>query len=374
MKKTKAGAVALGLVAMLSLAGCGGLKPPAPPKVVNVNTYKIEIADTRISSEYPGTIVAKNKVPIRSRVSGNVIEKYIHGGEYVTKGQALYKIDSRPYDSALAGAKAKAAQAQVAAENAQLDLHRYEILAKNDAIPAQLLDGQRAKTEGALAAYEAAKSQVAVAQDNANDTIIRAPFSGTLSMDDVDLGTFIAAGQVPLVTIQSTDPVLVRFSMSESQYLKYKQESPNGLGELHLCLSDNSIYNLTGHVVEMSKDLDGGSGQIMMKAQFDNPNHTLLAGMFGTILTDSKEVKNAILVPTKSLVQVLDKLFVMAVDKDGKIIQVPVEKTATQGYFTLVKGNLTNGEQIVVDGLTRIKVGSEVEPKVLTKKEIEKGE
>lgn len=372
-KKT-ASVIVAGLMTIVALAGCGGPKGPEASKKINVNTYKVVVEDTRISSEYPGSVIARQNVAIRSRVTGNVVEKYVKGGDYVVKGQPLYRIDSRPYDSTLAAAQAKAAEARAAAYNAEVDLHRYEVLAQNDAIAQQVLDAQQVKATSTQSMYEAAEAQVRIANDNVGDTIIRAPFSGTLGMDDVALGTFVSAGQVPLVTIQSTNPVYVKFSMSEDQYLEYKKESTDGLGDLTLKLSDHSIYPQKGHLVEVSKNLDGGSGQIMMKAEFENPNNLLLAGMFASVITDSKEVKNAILVPTKSLVQVLDKTFVMVVGADNKIKQIPVTKSATQGYFTLVKGDIKSGDQVVVDGLTKVKAGSEVIPKILTKAEIEKGE
>lgn len=368
-----ASAIATGLVAV-AFAGCGGLKGPEMPKEINVNTYKVAKENVRINSEYPGSVIAKQNVAIKSRVTGNVVEKYISGGDNVVAGQPLYKIDSRSYDAALAAAEAKESEAFAAKVNATVDLDRYEVLAENDAISKQILEAKQLKATSAESMLEAAQSQVKVARDNVGDTIVRAPFSGTLSMDDIALGTFVAAGQVPLVTIQSTDPVYVKFSMSEDQYLEYKKESTDGLGELSLQLSDHSTYPLKGRVVEVSKNLSSGNGQIVMKAEFNNPDNLLLAGMFASVITDSKEVKDAILVPTKALIQVLDKTFVMVVDQENKVKQIPVTKGATQGYFTLVKGDLQNGDQIIVDGLTKVKAGAAVIPTEITKEEIEKGE
>lgn len=373
MRSIGKGWMALGAIVMLLMAGCTK-QEAKPQQALAVNTYKVVVQDATISEEYAGSILARNQVPVRSRVTGNVVEKYIHGGQYVEEGTPLYRIDSRSYDSALAAAQAGAAQASVLADNARIDLERYEVLAQNDAVAKQVLDAQRAKASQSEAAYRAAMAQVSIAKDNVNDTIIRAPFSGTLGMDDVDLGTFVAAGQVPLVTIQSTNPVLVQFSMSEEQYLQAKQESNQGdLGALQLRLSNGSMYPITGKVVEVSKALQQGSGQITLKAEFDNPQETLLPGMFATIVSHSKEVKNAILIPTKALVQILDKDFVMVVDANGKVVQRAVKRGAVQGYFTVVTGDIHDGDEVIVDGLTKVKPGMDVKATILSKQEIEKG-
>ena len=114
-------------------------------------------------------------------------------GQHVEAGQALYRIDTRSYASALAAAQASAAQASATYENAKKDLARYEQLVSSGAISKQAYDGQKSSTEAYRAVYEAAQAQVQIASDNLGDTIVTAPFSGTLSMDDVNIGTFATA-------------------------------------------------------------------------------------------------------------------------------------------------------------------------------------
>lgn len=120
----------------------------------------------------------------------------------------------------LAAAEAQVAQASATYENAKRDLARYEQLIATGAISRQAYDAQKAATESYQAVVEAAQSQAAIASDNLSDTIVTAPFTGTLSMDDVNIGTFASAGQTPLVTISSADPLYVQFDMSESEYLR----------------------------------------------------------------------------------------------------------------------------------------------------------
>ena len=192
------------------LAGCGS-KSGNTQQETKVNTFKVFTSDTPIQREYTGTISALQEVPVKAKVSGTVIEKYISGGERVVEGQPLYRIDARTYQAALATAQAEAARAAATYENAQTDLARYEQLISSGAISQQVYDTQRAATSQYRAALEAAQAQVQIAQDNLNDTIVTAPFTGTLSMDDVNIGTYVAAGNTPLVTISSADPLYVQF-------------------------------------------------------------------------------------------------------------------------------------------------------------------
>lgn len=363
------------MLSLLIVTGCGNQEKPAQPPMP-VNTYNVEVKDTKVASEFTGTIIARNNVPLRAKVTGYVVEKYIHGGDKVVKGQALYRLDGRAYDSALLAAQASAAQANVVADNARIELERYEILAQNDAVAKQVLDAQRTKAEQAKAAYRASAAQVQLAQDNVNDTIIRAPFDGTLGMDDVDLGTFVAAGQTPLVTVQSTSPILVEFSMTENDYLTLinKNGGSTNLDNLQLRLSDGTIYAHTGRVVEISKAVDPASGKIKLKAEFDNSNNVLLPGMFATVITDGDMIKNAMLVPTKALTQILDKYFVLVVNNEGIVRQVAVKPGATVGMFTVVNGDLKSGEQIIVDGLTKVRPEMKVKPNLITEEQLKKGQ
>ncbi len=364
--------ITLALTGMLLATGCGTQSTQTgATQAVAVNAYKVTAEDTTVEYAFPGTIIAKNEVPVRSRVSGHVIEKYINGGEQVEAGQALFKLDSRQYEASLAAAQASAAQTNANYQNAKLDLGRYETLAKENAIAMQQVDTQRSATEQTRAAYEASEAQVKIAQDNLNDTVVYAPFSGTLRMDDVDLGTFVTAGSTALVTISSTDPVYVEFSLSEAEYLNFMKKATPVEGQLQLRLSDGTIYGEMGKIAQISKSLESGTGKLEVKAEFPNAGKLLIPGMYGTVISNSEKVSNAILIPQKALVQILDKNFVMVVDADGKVKQVPVTLGATKGKFILVSSGLSAGDQVIVDGLTKVKAGMAVKATYLTKEQID---
>ena len=291
------------VVSAVMVAGCGSNQQQAGD--VSVNAYKITASDAQVNQTYAGTVVAENSVAVHARVTGYVVEKYVKGGAQVVAGQ--------PYEASLANAEAQAAQANATYKNAEVDLNRYETLAQQDAIAQQRVDTQRSTTEQAKAAYEAYQASVKIAQDNLGDTIVYAPYSGTLRMDDIDMGAFVQAGSTTLVTIDSIDPIFVEFSMTEEEYLDFMKnptgDDSNG-PNIQLKLADGDTYNQFGTIVQAAKSLDQSTGKLLLKASFPNPDHLLLPNMFATVISPGQKLKDAILVPSRAILQIMDKNFI----------------------------------------------------------------
>lgn len=356
------------------LGGCGSSQQAAGQKqTIKVSTFKPFKSDTPIMREYTGSIMALQEVPVRSKVSGTVMEKYITGGQQVTKGQPLYRLDTRNYNSQLANAQAQAAQASANYENAATDLARYDQLIAAGAISQKVYDNQKAAVDAYKGAVDAAEAQVAIASTNLGDTIVTAPFNGKLSMDDVNIGTFATAGTTSLVTISSSDPIYVQFDMSENEYLSLNKshdgQDPSGLGNsLKLRLSDGSIYGETGKIVQVNPSMSGG--QLSMKASFPNPDNLLVPGMYAAVVSDNEIAKGSLLIPTKALVQLLNKDIVDVV-VDGKIAQKAVKVGGTYGIYTIIESGLDENDVIVVDGQNKVQVGQAVDTEETTKDKLE---
>lgn len=354
------------------LGGCGSSQQAAVQKqAIKVTTFKPFKSDTPIMREYTGSIMALQEVPVRAKVSGTVMEKYITGGQQVTEGQPLYRLDTRNYSSQLANAQAQAAQAAANYENAATDLARYDQLIAAGAISQKVYDNQKAAADAYKGAMDAAQAQVDIASTNLSDTIVTAPFNGKLSMDDVNIGTFATAGTTALVTISSSDPIYVQFDMSENEYLSLNKDK-NGTGRLgdalKLRLSDGSIYGETGKIVQVNPNLSGG--QLSMKAAFPNPDNLLVPGMYAAVVSDNEIAKGSLLIPTKALVQLLNKDIVDVV-VDGKITQKAVKTGGTYGIYTIIESGLDENDVIVVDGQNKVQVGQAVAPEETTKEKLE---
>ena len=189
--------------------------------VSSIKSMKVLQQDTPLTYEYAGQVKGKNEVKVQPRVSGTVVEKYVTGGQFVTAGQPLYKLDSRQYESAVLSAQATLAQSEATLNNAQIDLQRDQELLASAAIAEQEVTTQQSKVNQYAAAAAANQALLKKAQENLDDTVVYAPMSGRLNVDDVAVGTYASAGQTALVTIGTVDPVFVQFSISETEYLKF---------------------------------------------------------------------------------------------------------------------------------------------------------
>ena len=371
--KRKGLAVSLLVIAVAAaVAGCGG-NAGGEKQPVAVNTYKIIAEDTIVPAEYSGVVAATDKVPVMPKVSGRVLEKYVQGGQAVAEGQPLFRLDSRSYQAALNAAKAGQAQAAANLANQELNLRRYQTLADEDAIAMQTVTDQEAATAQQNAVLQAQEAQVAAAQDNMDDTIVYAPFSGTLNVDDVPIGTFATAGGTALVTISSNNPVFVDFTISEAEYLEMVKSgagNPTSWGDhLKLRLSDGSMYAYEGHIAQVNHGMNGNSGSIVVRAVFDNPENVLLPGMYATVVSDAQVKRKAITVPQRAVQQTLGKYFISVINENGEAKPKEVKVGPQIGKFWLITDGLQDNDIIIVDGYQKAN-GAKLNQHLLTKDDI----
>lgn len=354
-------AVAVGVI----YGGFGGQQAKKMASGVQVKAMNVLVQDTPVTLEYAGSVKGKNEVRVQPRVSGTVTAKYIKGGQYVTAGQALYKLDDRSYQAALLQAQANLAQAQANYNNSLIDLQRNEQLLASAAVSEQTVTTMRAQVAAQQANVNAMAALVQQAQKNVDDTVVYAPMSGKLAVDDVAEGTYAAAGNTVLVTIGSSNPIFVQFSISENEYLKYVganitpgQALPNK--SITITLSDGSEYPIEGSIVEVDRAMQDNSGSLIVKAQFENPQGILVPGMFARAKLIGDTLKGAKLIPERAVQQLLGKSFVMLVGEDGKSKAVNVELGTKLGSYYVVEKGLTGNEQVIVEGLTSLTEGMDL--------------
>ncbi len=362
-KKTKALLIGLSLAVSTSfvVAGCGGKQQQAQMQGAQVKAMQVIQQDTPLTSEFAGQIVGKDEVKVQSKVSGNVVEKYVKGGQRVEAGQPLYRIDDRQYQSAVWQAQANLAQAQANLGNAKNDLGRYAELVQASAISRQTYDNQEATVKAYQAAADAANAMYIKARQDLADTTIYAPMSGQLAVDDVAVGTFATAGNTNLVTIGSSNPVYAQFNVSETDYLSYMgamMQNGNRLKPVvTITLSDGTQYPLEGEIVESDRALTENTGTLTVKALFNNPNGMLMPGMFARVRLSGQTIPNAILVPQRAVQQLLGKSFVMVVNGDGKSEARSVTLGSKVGSYYVIKDGLTSADVVVVEGLSNLQEG-----------------
>lgn len=361
--KSKKLFIALITILMTTLFfGCGNEDQQAKqPQKAQVKAMKVIQRDTPLTSEFAGQILAANEVKVQSKVTGNVVEKYVVGGQFVSEGQPLYKIDSRNYESAVLKAQADLAQSEATLNNAKIDLYRDQKLLEDAAIAEQVVTTQAAQVRAYEAQFKANEALLQTAIDNLEDTMIYSPMSGQLSVDDVAVGTFVSAGQTNLVTIGSSNPIYAQFSVSEAEYLKFLNvqalKSEQMTIDVTLTLADGTEYPFVGRIVESDRELANNTGSLTIKALFPNPSGLLLPGMFARVKLSGDTRPNSILVPQRAVQQLLGKSFVMVVGKDGKSETRTVELDDKVGSYYIIKSGITPQDTVIVEGLTNLQEG-----------------
>lgn len=349
------------------LTGCGSTAQQKS-SAVSVKAMKVVQQDTKVSHDYSGQVKSMDAVVIKPKVSGSIVEKYFKSGQPVTEGQALYKLDDRQYESEVLSARSNVDKALTNLNNSMIDLGRYQKLQASGAIAEQTLTTQEATVASNRSSYDDAEALLKKAQENLDDTVIRAPISGKLSVDDVAVGTYATAGNTALVSVGSINPIYVQFSISENEYLNFRlgPAPENGNGErpkpptATLTLSNGQKYDESTTNYIADRELSESTGTLTIKAIFNNDDNVLLPGMFARVTVEGQPLKDAILVPQRAVQQVLDKSFVIVVGPDNKSVSKMVTLGDQVGSYYVVKSGLTKDDNVVVEGLTNLKEGQEL--------------
>jgi membrane fusion protein (multidrug efflux system) len=353
---------AIMLVAVVS--GCGNKQATAVPRAVEVKAIQVIQRDTPVIYEYVGQVEAKNEAQIKAKVSGNIVGKMVTGGAVVSTGQPLFQIDRRQYEAQLLSANAQLAHSEAVLGNSHLDTVRYIKLAEQHAIPQQQLDTALYAERQNASLVEANRAQVQLAQDNLQDTLIVAPFNGRIDINDLSIGSFVQAGQTVLATISSGDPMYVRFSMSENEYLQFSQIG-KGVSlteewgkDLKLLLSNGTQYPLTGKVEEIDRGLSQGTGTLTFKAIFANPQGLLVPGMFARVAIQGQIQQGAILVPQRAVQEMLGKAIVTIIGDGDRAEKRNVKMGAKVGSYWIVEEGLTASDRVIVEGFIKTPPGT----------------
>lgn len=357
------------------LAGCGGEKKVAAPPKIQVKAMNLLQQSTPIIYGFPGQVQSTEEVQVRSKISGAIVEKYIHGGERVSFGQALFRIDSKQYETALLAAKADLNKAEVNLRRAQDTVSRNERLYAAMAISEQTLTNSRADLDACLASLDAAKISVRKANENLEDIVVYSPMDGRAALDDVAIGTYAVAGNTNLLTIGTTDPILVKFDISETDYLNIivpamTSNGPRSNFSMTIILSNGEEYPFQGRPLEADRALSKNSGSITVKAEFDNPGSMLLPGMFAHVKIVKYTTNNTLLVPERAVQQLLDQTFVLTVGDDGKSVSKIVELGEKVGSYYIVKAGLAANDKVIVEGLTNLQAGKDLAVTEVTAEEM----
>ncbi|BAK68136.1 putative efflux pump periplasmic linker protein [Sphingobium sp. SYK-6] len=315
--------------------------------------------------DYIGRFEASRSVEVRPRVSGAITALHFTDGQIVRAGQPLFTIDQRPFQAALAEARAGVATAQSDLALARTDLERAQRLIEVDAVSQSEVDRLRARVQAATAALAGAQARTRSRALDLEFTTVRAPISGRISDRRIDPGNLVSAGDgasgTLLTTINALDPIYFTFEGSEGLFLKQKREGNAKGAAVQVRLQDESDYRWAGKLDFTDNGLDPRSGTIRARAVIANPDMFLTPGMFGNMRLASGTTVKAMLVPDTAVQTDQARKLLLVVGKDGTVAAKPVTLGPVIDGLRVVRGGIEPSDRVVIVGTQMAMPGGKVQ-------------
>jgi len=343
-----------------------------PPQQLPVITVSSLPATTY--QEYTASLQGRKDIEIRPQVDGYIEKIYVDEGARVRKGQPLFHINDRPYREQLNNAKASLAAAKANLANAQINVNKLTPLVQNNVISDVQLKTAQAAYTAAEANVAQAEAVVQSAQINIGYALIKAPADGYIGKIPLKTGSLVGTTTAePLTILSETKEVYAYFSLSENDFMKFKdqfkgtsiEEKIKQMPAVDLVLADNSVYQEKGKVEIAEGQFDRTAGTITFRAIFPNANGTLRSGNTGKIRI-AKTITNTIVIPQEATYELQDKVFVFIVGDSNKVASKPLTISATSGNYYLIQGGINAGEKIVYTGLERLRDGAVIIPQPMS--------
>ncbi len=358
------------ILAALALAGCGGGEPqqqPAGPPPVGVVTVASQ--PVTLTTELPGRTNAYETSEVRPQVNGLITARLFQEGDFVQKGQALYRIDPSPYQAQVASARAAVTRARAAIASTRALARRYGELVKINAISRQEFENATTQSQQAEADVAAQQAALRTAQIDLARTTIRAPIAGRIGRSTFTTGALVTASQTePLTTIQRLDPIYVDIQQSSADLLRLRQQimagqlsRGGGAARVRLKLEDGSDYPVEGTLKFADVTVDPTTGSQAIRAQFSNARSLLLPGMFVRAELVQGTQGSAITVPQRAVSRdEKGNPTVLVVGAGDKIEPRVLTAPRTIGDKWLVTAGLKPGDRVIMEGAANLRPGTVV--------------
>ena len=366
------GAVFLAVAAFgIFVSGCNKGQAAIGTPVPEVEVATVEQRDVPVYSEWVATLDGYVNAEIRPQVLGYIINQNYTEGSLVHKGQVLFEIDPRPFTAALDRAKGDLAQAQAQLGKSTLDVQRDTPLAEAKAIAKSQLDNEVQAKLGAQAAVESGRAAVEQAALNLEWTKVTSLVDGIAGIAQVQIGNLVGPNSV-LTSVSQVEPIKAFFPISEHEYVLAQRKS-NAISSGHtirffgnpveLILTDGSIYPQKGKILLADRQVDPNTGTIQIVAAFPNPGNILRPGQYGRVRVETRVKKGALLLPQSAVSQSQGTYQVAVVGSDHKVSMRSVKPGETVGTMWVIDEGLKPNEQVVVEGLQKLREGTIVTPK-----------
>jgi membrane fusion protein (multidrug efflux system) len=366
--KAKGITVGIVLAGLLILGGCGqqtatDRTPPSPEVAVVTIQAKPVVTTTELAGRTSAYLVAE----VRPQVGGIIQKRLFTEGADVKAGQTLFQIDPALYQAALGNAKAALARSEAQFSTIRLKAARLKDLLADKAVSQQDYDDAAAALKQSEADIQYGKATIETAHINLKHTTISAPISGRIGRSGVTEGALVTAYQpVALATIQQLDPMYVDVTQSTADILRLRRQMQEGQlrqnganqQKVSLLLDDGSEYPLKGTLQFRDVTVDPTTGSVVLRIVFPNPSGILLPGMFVRAVVQEGVHKNAILIPQQAVSRdPKGNPLTFIVDKEGKAQRRPLTLDRAIGDAWLVSSGLAEGDQVIVEGVQKVKPG-----------------
>lgn len=363
-----AAAAVVSLACALALTGCGPKQTGGPPQMpVEVKAITVEPSSTISYADKVGEVRGSQEVDLRARVTGILLATHFQDGAVVEEGQKLFSIDPREFRAQVANARARVASAEANLYRARQDVARYQPLLADEAIARQVYDNAVATADQAQAEVESSRAALQEAQLGLDYAEIRAPLRGRIGVAQVFPGGLVTAGQTVLATLSSDDPAWVYFTISEAELLDFEKRAASQpllpddpRLKVRLILSDGSEYPLPGRINFGDRALDPTTGTYRLRAEFPNPDHKLLPGLFARVRATGQEIKDALIVPDRAVQEQLGRYFVTVVGESDQAELRPVTLGPRFGNRQVVTSGLHAGDRVVAEGIQKARPGTQL--------------
>ncbi len=307
--------------------------------------------DTIIYKEYVGQVQSANHIELRSQEKGYLEKIYVDEGQYVNKGQLMFKIMPTIYQAELEKAKAEM-------NFAEIEYNNTKSLSDNNIVSPNELAMNKAK-------LNQAKAAVSLAQAHLNFTDIRAPFGGIMDRFQKRLGSLIDEGEL-ITTLSDNSKMWVYFNVPEVEYLNYiKSSKTKGKQNVLLQMANGELFDIQGVVETIEADFNNENGNIAFRATFPNPKGILRHGETGNIQLPVL-LKGAILIPQKATFDVLDKKYVYIVDEHNVLKAKEIKIAEEMPHLYVVAAGLSKNDKILADGLGKVKNNEHIKYEIVS--------
>ena len=336
------------LTLVLLVAGCGGAAATRRTPKVAVAVASAERRDIPYVIAASGTVEPRQTATISSPVGGIIQRVMFREGQDVTEGQPLFQIDPRPFQTALAQAKA----ARTEADRSQTMLEQ-QLISQHD------YDTAHSNAEALEATVHADSAAVLTARLNLEYSTVRAPIGGRTGKLMVHVGDLVKANapESPLVTINELHPILVRFAVPQSE-LPLVQRHEDAQPKTWVSPPGGDSIGVEGRLTIVDNQVDGATGTVLLKSEFENRDALLWPGEFVNVRLSLFTERNAIRVPAAAVVNAQSGTFVYVVKADSTVDMRPVKVARTAEEWSVIANGLAPGERVVTDGQLRLSPGS----------------